>query len=214
MAHYLPAWQQQSPIALDTGSSVPVTFPMDYLVVNYPREELHGHFCQHNFWFDDPPFMSLDGQAATLMRLHIHAPAEHMVFDVVHDFEMHFVNELVDQTGDSKAVVIGTFFKEMPGAPTPVSIRALNKALQGRARDEETEATVNPWNFLPTNLGPFFRYEGSLTTPAYDQVVSWVVMPTPVLVDPEDVRALKEHAEEDARKLQKLQRRFVLRSFT
>jgi carbonic anhydrase len=212
MIHYHPTWNQQSPIALDT-SAVPATFPMDYLVLGYPREDLPGHFCQHNFWFDDPPPMSLDGQAARLMRLHIHAPAEHMVFDEVHDFEIHFVNEFRDQSGESKAVVVGAFFKESSGAPTPEGIRALDRALQGRAIAEHTNWTVNPWTFLPANIGQFFRYEGSLTTPAFEQVVSWLVMPTPVLVDPKDVQALREHAEDHARDLQKLDRRFVLRNF-
>ena len=209
---YRPVWQQQSPIALD-HTSMPAHFPLEYLVINYPDEALSGHFCEHNFWFDEPPLMALDNQEAKLIRLHIHAPAEHLVFDEVQDFEIHFVNEFIDQSGDSKAVVIGAFFKEQDGAPTPAGIRALDQALQGRAIAERTHYTVNPWTFLPTNIGQFFRYEGSLTTPAYDQNVSWVVLPMPVLVDPHDVQALKEHAEDDARDIQKLERRFVLRNF-
>lgn len=207
-----PIWQQQSPIDLD-AKSIPATFPMEYLVVDYPREDLSGHFFAHNFWFDEPPPMSLDGQEAKLTRLHIHAPAEHVIFDETHDFEIHFVNEFLDQSGDSKAVVIGAFFEEVIGAPTPAGIRALNQALTHRGHDEQTVCSINPWTFLPTNIGQFFRYEGSLTTPPYDQVVSWVVLPVAVLVDPHDVQALKEHAEDDAREIQKLERRFVLRNF-
>lgn len=212
MTHYHPTWNQQSPIVLDS-SAIPASFPLNYLVLDYPREELPGHFSEHNFWFDDPAPMFLDGGEARLVRLHIHAPAEHIIYDEVHDFEIHFVNEFLDQSGDSQAVVLGVFFKEQVGAPTSAGIRALDQALRGRAVGDRTQHQVNPWTFLPSNIGQFFRYEGSLTTPPYDQTVSWVVMPEPVLVHPEDVRALREHAEEHARDPQGLDRRFVLRNF-
>ena len=212
MTDFRPVWNQQSPIALDTAMSRVTAFPKDYLAIDYPNEALPGFFAEHNFWFDNPPCISLDGHVAKLERLHIHSPSEHHVDGAHFPFEIHFVNKFLDESGDSKAVVIGAFFEELSGAPTPAGVLLLDRALRGPALAERTPGLVNPWNFLPTNVDQFFRYEGSLTTPDYDQIVSWVVMPTPVLVDPKDVRALKEHADDSARNLQKVERRFVLRT--
>ena len=123
-------------------------------------------------------------------------------------------------SGDSKAVVIGVFFKERRGAATPPSIRALDEALKARATTRagagtggEVSGSVNPSDFLPVNRGQFFRYEGSLTTGDFDQVISWFVLPHLVFVSPKDVAELKKHAHEPAREVQALDRRFVLRNF-
>lgn len=69
-------------------------------------------------------------------------------------------------------------------------------------------------DFLSANRDQFFRYEGSRTTPEYDQVISWFVLPHLVYVAPKDVAALKKYAHEHAREVQPLDRRFVLRNFT
>jgi carbonic anhydrase len=116
MTDFRPVWNQQSPIALDTAMSRVTTFPKDYLAIDYPNEALPGFFAEHNFWFDKPPCMSLDGHAAKLERLHIHSPSEHHVDGTHFPFEIHFVNKFLDESGDSKAVVIGAFFEELSGA--------------------------------------------------------------------------------------------------
>lgn len=216
-----PVWRQQSPIDLAAGAALPVVFPRDYLVIGYPNADLPGHFKDHNFWFDDPPPLTFNGKEAALERLHIHSPSEHLLEGKSFDFEIHFVNPLKDTTGDTKAVVIGVFFKERRGAVTPPGIRALDEALKAAPGAEGTlraagkvTGRVNPSDFLPVNRGQFFRYEGSLTTGDFDQVISWVVLPHLVYVAPKDVAVLKKHAHEHARKVQKIDRRFVLRNFT
>jgi carbonic anhydrase len=216
-----PIWRQQSPIDLVLGTSLPTTFARDYLVIGYPNADLPGRFKSHNFYFDAPPPLTFNGQEASLERLHIHSPSEHRLDGKAFDFEIHFVNPLKDSSGDSKAVVIGVFFKERRGAATPPSIRALDEALKARATTRagagtggEVSGSVNPSDFLPVNRGQFFRYEGSLTTGDFDQVISWFVLPHLVFVSPKDVAELKKHAHEPAREVQALDRRFVLRNFT
>lgn len=216
-----PIWRQQSPIDLVTGSTFPTTFPRDYLVIDYPNADLPGRFKKHNFYFDVPPTLIFNGKEASLERLHIHSPSEHLLDGNPFDFEIHFVNPLKDATGDTKAVVIGVFFKEKRGAATPPSVKALDATLKSLATqrkatapDKETVGSVNPSDFLPVNRGQFFRYEGSLTTDPFDQVISWVVLPHLVYVSPKDVAELKKYAHEHARDVQNIDRRFVLRNFT
>lgn len=73
----------------------------------------------------------------------------------------------------------------------------------------------------PTKLNRYFRYSGSLTTPACDEVVEWFVMDSPVLYLSDD-QLLEFQALEDShgypilmnsRPIQKLNDRLVRRSF-
>lgn len=216
----LPIWRQQSPIDLSLSSSFPATFPLDYLVIDYPNTDLSGRFEDENFWFDSPPRLTFNGNEASLQRLHIHSRSEHLIDGKSFDFEIHFVNALKTPVGGTEAVVIGVFFKEKKGAVTPPSIKAFNAILRTGAVAPKKKrsagkiaASVNPCDFLPTNRGQYYRYEGSLTTGEFKQIVSWFVMPQLVHVAPKDVEQLKLHAHEDARKVQELDRRFVLRNF-
>jgi carbonic anhydrase len=233
----MPQWpygSQQSPIQLETAKAIPVVYPIDYLVVDYPNQELPGIFnhSDHNFYFDSPPTIQFAGITAPLERVHIHSRSEHWLDGMDFDFEIHFVHPFLNPsepaatTGDSTHVVLGVFFKESPRAKTPKSIRALNDALKSKLKanskrvavDEPPVGTaVNPLDFLPSNRSQFFRYEGSLTTPdsngLFKERVSWVVYPHLIEVDPADVAELKQHAHEGAREPQEINRRFVLRNF-
>lgn len=217
----MPIWRHQSPIDLVKDDAFPTTFPQDYLVNGYPNADLPGQFKDHNFYFDSQPSLTFNGKDASLERLHIHSPSEHLLDGKQFDFEIHFVNPLKDTTGDTKAVVIGVFFKETRGSVTPSSIKALNDILKAQATAKQNArsgdgipGSINPLDFLPTNRSQFYRYEGSLTTGDFKQIISWVVMPQLVLVSPKDVAQLKKYAHEGARGVQKLDRRFVLRNFT
>ena len=230
-----PYGSQQSPIQIDSGKAIRADFPSSYLVVNYPNEELSGHFnhTNHNFYFDSPPVIRFAGIDAPLERVHIHSRSEHWLDGVDFDFEIHFVHPFpnpVDPTattGDSTHVVFGVFFKEKPNAQTPKSIRALNEALKAKMKsnqkrladdDPPVHVGANPSEFMPPNKSQFFRYEGSLTTPDpdgfYKERVSWIVYPQLIEVDPADVAELKQHAHEGARETQEINRRFILHSFS
>lgn len=229
---------QQSPIMIETAKTISVQLPADYLVVEYPDEPLAGHLDHqnHNFYFDNPPQIQFDGKSAPLERIHIHSRSEHWLsdqgVDKDFDFEIHFVHPLPSPsdpttgTGASTHVVFGVFFKETENASTPHSIRSLNEAIKSilksnKSQLEEDEppvtANINPLDFMPENQSQFFRYEGSLTTPNKDltpnpEIVSWIVYPDLVEVDPAHVEFLKEHCNETARILQPINRRFILRN--
>ena len=60
--------------------------------------------------------------------------------------------------------------------------------------------------FTTTTLQP-------LTTPPYDENVSWLVMREPIHVAPETLARLKNEQGHEARPAQSLNRRFVLANF-
>jgi hypothetical protein len=57
----LPIWRQQSPIDLSVDNSLPTAFPLDYLVIKYPDDEVRGRFEDENFWFDSKPPIVFNG---------------------------------------------------------------------------------------------------------------------------------------------------------
>jgi Eukaryotic-type carbonic anhydrase len=59
----------------------------------------------------------------------------------------------------------------------------------------------------------FFRYEGSLTTPPCSEVVNWNVFVSPVAVAAGDIEIFKKIFAMNARPLQPLHRRVLLRSY-
>ena len=72
------------------------------------------------------------------------------------------------------------------------------------------KAPLDPWAFMP-KAREFFRYEGSLTTPPCSEVVDWNVMAKTITVSNADIAAFKAIFPMNARPLQPVNRRFVLR---
>lgn len=54
-----------------------------------------------------------------------------------------------------------------------------------------TLSTCNPAAFLPTNQ-PYWTYEGSLTTPPFNESVTWILFKEPVEVSEEQLQAFRE----------------------
>jgi carbonic anhydrase len=96
----------------------------------------------------------------------------------------------------------------------------------GSAKNTRTAARkpipgkVEPWAFFPrvengdeADLVDWFHYEGSLTGPPYSEDVSWFVMREPARLDKTTLGNLPQHASQEARALQELNRRLVVKSF-
>ncbi len=74
------------------------------------------------------------------------------------------------------------------------------------------DASVRASDFLPPgNPRSFYRYQGSLTTPPCSETVDWVVLSQPVQVSREQINAFERMYRFDARPLQPLDRRFLLK---
>lgn len=216
---------QQSPLKIVTASTYPVAFGDTFLQFHYTRA-LPGAIdpARHNFVFHPPAdenqagdWSITVGEAKWLIRqIHMHAPAEHLV-DVdpaqAKPFEVHLVHS---RPGDVAAagpkLVIGVFIR--PGKETrkkPSLEKFADRVSRGVRRDEPAE--LNPADFLPdSHLNRFFHYEGSLTGPPYSEDVSWFVMASDGIVEQPTFDGLHKHAEHEAREVQALNRRFVLRS--
>ncbi len=79
------------------------------------------------------------------------------------------------------------------------------------ASREVAGAALEPKRLLPAERG-YLRYEGSLTTPPCDENVDWAVLTQPIQASPEQVGDFERLYANNARPLQRLNRRFLLRS--
>ncbi|QGM46286.1 carbonic anhydrase [Methylocystis heyeri] len=138
-----------------------------------------------------------------LKQFHFHTPAEHAVNGKLAAMEVHFVHA----RADGKLAVVGAFLNG--GGKNSAFSRIMKAAptTQGEAR---LDKPLNPRTLAPAQ-GPIFRYEGSLTTPPCSEIVDWNIFAAPVRVAQADIDAFRKIFPHNARPLQGLNRRFVLR---
>src|SRR5262249_37452167 len=75
----------------------------------------------------------------------------------------------------------------------------------------KADAAINPNGLLPAARS-YYRYSGALTTPPCSETVDWVLPTEPLQVADADVARFAKLYPMNARPVQKLNRRFVLRS--
>jgi carbonic anhydrase len=81
--------------------------------------------------------------------------------------------------------------------------RGATRVVEGRTLD---------FNALRPRSSAFYRYEGSLTTPPCSETVDWVVMDQTIQASAEQINAFERVYPMNARPVQALNRRFLLRS--
>ncbi len=144
--------------------------------------------------------LTMGGKHYQLLQFHIHHPSEHLVGGRRFPLEIHFVH----QAADGGLAVLGVLVDE--GAASP----GLAAVLAG-LDDPAAAAGIDPGALLPQRRD-FFRYEGSLTTPPCTENVAWAVLADPVQADAAQIEAFAVRHPMNARPIQPLHRRFLLRS--
>ena len=104
--------------------------------------------------------------------------SEHLVDGKQYDLEIHFVFKKMNNTnptaGDAISV-LGIFGQVKNGATIDGIWKLItpNKVLSCGSAEETSNVAIS--DLLPTSHD-CFHYEGSLTTPGYDEVVQWFVL--------------------------------------
>lgn len=191
-AVYAPQLQDQVDIGWSDSAALPIT----------PK---HGHGA-------DMPgkqqALTLNGKPFEPKSFHFHAHSEHLVNGFPYPMELHIVHQNDD---DGTRAVVGVFIDDQgsSGSQSDKSVKALIASLE-----HQQTSTVAASDLLPHSTDQFYRYEGSLTTPPYDENVSWLVMREPIQVSPETLARLKEEQGHEARPAQNMNRRFLLANFS
>ncbi|NUT97989.1 MAG: carbonic anhydrase family protein [Saccharothrix sp.] len=177
---------QQSPINVRRAVKAAVDFDVGWHEGRFEvAHEEHGY----RFRPLDAHWLKLDGERFDLANVHFHRPSEHWVSGRRFDAEMHAVHVRAEDGLKIAAVAVllnlGGDAEPTPDPPTTLDLRLL----------------------LPP--GGFYRYEGSLTTPNYDENVSWILKDRPLaLRDP--LRSFVLTNADKPRDPHPLHRRFVL----
>jgi carbonic anhydrase len=180
--------KKQSPIDIATDSAVAASFSA--LLFNYNSTPLlianTGHYVEVPY--DSGSYLSVGSQPTDvyqLVQFHFHAPSEHTINGKHYDAELHLVHtNIIGETA-----VIGVLLsssEEEEGLPIFDTIMA--NVLPAPEENELSEE-VNVFDLLPSRKG-FYRYEGSLTTPACSESVQWFLMRDPVPISPGALYAL------------------------
>ena len=219
----LEYWPQQSPINIEATHHTDLE-PLDF---KYPAKVVgtfvpSGHGANFELKASNKAHLRFEGQDCRLVKLHFHARSEHKVNGQDYPLEIHLIHEIPKPTSGSKFVVVGVFLEEVARAATPEALLEFAKFFSGfpksgskraaSATPPSGEVEFAPLTCLPADKG-YYRYEGSLTTEPFNEFISWVVLRDKVAVKASDIRPITAHALHDARPVQPLNRRFVLRSF-
>ena len=148
--------------------------------------------------------IKLNCQSYFLLQFHFHAHSEHWINSYQFPMEMHIVNQ-DSTTGD--LAVLGILI-ESANRKNKVSHKGLitNDPSSGLPFSINTK----PKDWLPKQSNQYFRYEGSLTTPEFDETVSWLVFEKPIVLDPKEIRLLRKYFGLSVRSPQPINRRYVL----
>ncbi|MBB5954191.1 carbonic anhydrase [Saccharothrix tamanrassetensis] len=145
----------------------------------------------HRFHPHDRNSVRLGADQFHLENVHFHRPSEHWVDGARQEAELHAVHIRADE--GVRLCVLAVFLTvEAGGGAEPPESFDLHALLPGD--------------------GSFYRYEGSLTTPGFDETVSWVVMKDRVPVSDARLAGFIRTRSDKARVPQRLNRRFVLSS--
>lgn len=193
---------QQSPINLEgsvqaAGAGPKLSWkPEAFTVVN------NGHTIQADS-ASDAGTATMGEKTYALRQFHFHAPSEHAINGRRTEMEAHFVHA----APDGNLLVAGVFI--VPGKANP-AFSALMASAPKETGKTPLPAPLDPTAFLPASAATY-RYEGSLTTPPCSEVVDWNVFAEPIEVAEADIAAFRAIFPMNARPLQAVNRRFLLR---
>ena len=119
--------------------------------------------------------------------------------------EVHFVHA----NAAGSLAVVGVLMAT--GKPNPVFSKIVATMPEKAGPPVKADAAINPNGLLPAARS-YYRYEGSLTTPPCSETVDWLLLTTPIQVAEADVARFGKLYAMNARPVQKVHRRFVLRS--
>ena len=148
--------------------------------------------------------LTLDGKDYVLKQFHFHHPSEHTIDGKQFPLEVHFVHA----SSDGDLAVVGVLFRE--GSPNQ-SLDAIWATAPGREGKAAVAFDIDAAKFLPARHEAF-RYEGSLTTPPCSETVHWTVMASPQTASPDQIAAFSAMFPLNARPVQPLNRRYVLKT--
>jgi carbonic anhydrase len=163
----------------------------------------NGHTIQLNI--PEGATLRVGNDVYKLIQFHFHHPSEHLIDGKNTPMEAHFVH-----AGAAGALgVVGIMMKAGRHNATFAKIVETMPTQEGPP--VKADPAIDPNGLLPARHG-YFRYAGSLTTPPCSETVAWMVLIEPIEAAGADIERFAKIFANNARPVQKLHRRFLLRS--
>jgi carbonic anhydrase len=194
---------QQSPIVID--GTIKAQLPSLEFAWARQADTIvnNGRTIQVNF--EDGGSLKAGSKRYSLVQFHFHHPSEHRIGDKAFPMEAHFVHKGASDTLAAVGVLMTV------GKPNPVFTSIITAMPAAEGEPVKPGPNINPNGLLPIKRA-YYRYSGSLTTPPCSETVDWMLFIDPIEVDETSVAAFAKLYPNNARPLQRLDRRFVLRS--
>ncbi|KAF7098831.1 hypothetical protein CFC21_100545 [Triticum aestivum] len=150
----------------------------------------------------------INGTAYHLTQVHWHSPSEHHLNSHQYSLELHMVH----LSTENKAAVIGRLYKIGRRDHFLHKLEPYLRRMAGTKEKEENVGVVDPWEARGDGEA-YYRYTGSLTTPACGEGVIWTVIKRVATVSTHQLKlltdAVHDGLEMNARPLQKLNGRDI-----
>ena len=138
-------------------------------------------------------FINLNGEEFELINIHFHSESEHTLDSEVSELEMHLVHG--NETGGLSVLGVlieeGEFNQEL--APIFDTVDSELEANGELPDTVEFTESIEIGELLPDNSGWF--YNGSLTTPSFNENVNWFVFEDSIEVSPEQMDIFEDFLE-------------------
>lgn len=164
-----------------------------------------GHTVQLDF--EEGSTISYEGITYDFKQMHFHTPAEHLIDGITYPMEMHIVTMKPpkEKNGTPRYLVIGILFKEGKANKfideflnlIPKKEHSLTPLEKGTVRLDDLFSSDELHD-----VGNFYHYQGSLTTPPYTETVQWFVFKPIVEASPEQIITISNIEGNNARHIQ------------
>jgi carbonic anhydrase len=148
--------------------------------------------------------VTIEGISYGLKQVHFHHPSEHTIDGKHFAMEAH----LVHAAADGKLAVIGVLFEEGAANPALDPVWATAPGREGKAA---VAFQIDPAKLVGAGTSAY-RYEGSLTTAPCSETVTWTVLAQPRTASHSQIAAFAAMFPNNARPVQPLNRRYVLKT--
>lgn len=195
---------QQSPVDLHDG----IKARIPEVRLNWKKEKLTVWNNHHTIQIAAPEgsFIEIGQEKPNFVQFHFHSPSEHAIAGRRAAMEAHFVH----QDKNERIAVLAVLL--VPGGRNAAFSAIMNIAPTQPDGKVSTSSPIDPRELLPASLESSWRYEGSLTTPPCSQTVDWIIFDPAVSVAQADIDLFRRIFPMNARPLQPLNRRYLLRS--
>lgn len=203
---HLESGDAQSPVAIDSATVKRATrYEDENVAINVHIADTRTKAIDNGHTIQIVPAdgsATIRGRHFRLQQIHFHAPAEHTLDGRSYPIEGHFVF----RSQDGRLAVVAVFYRT---GSENAQFAAVMDALRGA--DTASVPSFHAAALMPRSVKTYYHYLGSLTTPPLTENVEWYVLDEPVELSADDITAFRMRYSHNARVVQPLNGRPLLR---